>query len=191
MEVWQDRISSKDKGWCCDEGIPEEERGSMTGIRRIMAVCGTVNSCGNLVHAAAGLAAGSHAELYVLAIIYNPFGMIGLNFPRPSLWKDYRALLEKTKKDLQQLVGAAKQAGIPAYELIREGKPAEEINRVVREKEIDLLVVPAYRKTRLESLIAGRFNKMLLRKMPCSVLFLKSEPAAVPEEEENDEKEPD
>lgn len=34
-----------------------------------------------------------------------------------------------------------------------------------------------------------QFNKTLLRKMPCSVLFLKSEPRAVPEEEEENAEE--
>jgi nucleotide-binding universal stress UspA family protein len=161
----------------------------MNEIRRIMVICDIVSDCGEIVRAAAGVARPVMAELYVLAVIYNPFGIIGLSFPRPSLWRDYQALIDKTRKDLEQLISLEKRTGIAVYGLIREGKPPDEIAAAIREKHIDLLIVSAYTQTRLESLLAGRFNKTLLRNMPCSVLFLKKEPRSVPDEEEESNEE--
>ncbi len=156
----------------------------MKEMRRVMVVCENTNSCGGLVHTAAGMVHGAGAQLFVLAVIDNPFGVRGLSFPRPSLKKDFEALVEKTGKDLQALISRERRPGTAAHALIREGKPVDQIETAVRDHQIDLLIVPAHEQTRLESLLAGGHNRTLLRRMPCSVMFVKSEPAAVPDEQE-------
>ncbi len=156
----------------------------MKDIRKVMVVCDPASACGGLLHTAAALLRETGAELFVLAVIYNPFGVMGLSFPRPSLRKDYEALMEKTRKDLQALIRSEHSPGSMMHQLIREGKPVDEILAAVHEYKIDLLIVPAQHQTRLESLLSGGYNKTLLRKMPCSVMFIKNEPSAVVDEEE-------
>lgn len=61
-------------------------------------------------------------------------------------------------------------------ELIREGNPTEEIFKAVREEGIDLLIMLAHEEWHLEHFLFGRSNEEIIRKMPCSVLMVKTEP---------------
>ncbi len=159
----------------------------MKDIKRILAICGTVSDCGETVHYAATLARDTRAELVVLTVVYNPFGVKGLSLPRPSLEKDYQQLLRKIKSDMQVIINRETQQGIAIEHMVREGKPVNDILEVIREKEIDLMVLPAHEEARLEHFLFGGKNKELLRKIPCSILFIKSEPIAVEDEEEKEE----
>jgi universal stress protein A len=151
----------------------------MNNIKRILVVCGLTSRCGPVVRAAVDQARKFGADLYVAHIIHNPFGIEGWNLPLPSLEEDLRRLLEKTRKDMDALVAEEKQQGMAVKELIREGKPVEEIEKIVRDEKIDLLVLPAHQESRLEHLLFGRDNEDVIRRMPCSILLVKREPKAV------------
>lgn len=156
-------------------------------VKRILAVCGLTEDCPGIARYAASFAASMKAELFILTVIYNPFGVKGLSFPRPSLQEDLNALVNKIRSDVQAIIDREKRQGIRIRHMIREGKPAKLIARFVAEKQVDLLVLPAHSKTGLEYLLTGGLNKTLLRKMPCSILFFKKEPLAIEEEEEQQE----
>lgn len=156
----------------------------MEDLKRILVVCTMVSTCGKVVHYGAVLARRFRAELFVMHVIYDPFGIRGWNLPLPSLGEDYRRLVEKTGKDLHDVVAQERQPGMMIRELLREGKPVDEILKVIDEENIDLLVLPAHEETRLERFLSGRDNVNLIRKMPCSILLVKQEPEAVGEEEE-------
>lgn len=158
----------------------------MEDIKRILVFCRMVGTCGKVVRSGAALARRFGAELFVMTAIYDPFGVKGWNLPLPSLAEDYRKLVEKTKKDLHDIVSRETRKGVAVKEMVREGKPVDEIIRVIEEEEIDLLVLPAHEETRLEHLFFGRDNDNLVRKMPCSILIVKHEPEAVVEEEEQE-----
>jgi nucleotide-binding universal stress UspA family protein len=158
----------------------------MNTIKKILTVCDTVSGCDTLAQEAGRFALQLDAELHLLAVIYNPFGVMGLSFPRPSLQGDYRKLLEKTGQELQLIVTRERHRGLRAYSLIREEKPVNAILEVIREKGIDLLVMPAHQQTWLESKVSEKNNRKLLRRMPCSILYLKIEPRAVEKEEEEE-----
>ncbi len=151
----------------------------MNNIKRVLVVCMLTSRCGPVVRAAVDQARSFGAELYVAHIIHNPFGIEGWNLPLPSLEQDLRRLLEKTRKDMDNLVAEEKRQGMAVKELIREGKPVDEIEKIVRDEKIDLLVLPAHEESRLEHLLFGRDNEDLIRRMPCSILLVKREPKAV------------
>jgi nucleotide-binding universal stress UspA family protein len=155
---------------------PRERMRDMNNIKRVLVVCRLTSQCGPVVEAAVNQARKFGAELYVLNVIHNPFGIEGWNLPLPSLEEDLRRLLEKTKKEMADLVAKEKREGMAVKELIREGKPVEEIERVVQEEKIDLLVLPAHEESRLEHFLFGRDNEDLIRRMPCSILLVKREP---------------
>jgi nucleotide-binding universal stress UspA family protein len=166
--------------WLYQEG----RRPAVEDLKRILVVCKMVGTCGKVVRYGAALAGRFGAELFVMHVLYDPFGIRGWNLPLPSLKEDYRKLVEKTGKDLHDIVSREKQQGMTVKELLREGKPVDEIVRVIEEERIDLLVLPAHEETRLEHLLLGRDNDNLFRRMPCSLLFVKQEPEAIGEEEE-------
>ncbi len=161
----------------------------MNQPRKLLAVCGMIHGCREFVRDALLTANKEHAELYVLAVIDNPFGVRGLSFPRPSLNREYRKLVESTKEELQDIAAEAIEQNIPVQTIVREGKPIDQILAVIRENRIDLLVMQAQKQSWLESLLSERYNSILLRKMPCSILYIKHEPGAVEEDEESDEDE--
>jgi universal stress protein A len=161
----------------------------MKGVKRILVICRMVTHCGEVVHYGAILARQFRAEVFVLNVIHDPFGIQGWNLPLPSLAEDYRKLLEKTRKDMHEIVTREKQTGLAIQELVLEGKPVDEILKVIKEQNIDLLVLPAHEETRLEHFLFGRDNEELMRKMPCSILFVKSEPQPVIGKEGQDSEE--
>jgi nucleotide-binding universal stress UspA family protein len=63
---------------------------------------------------------------------------------------------------------------------MRDGNPEREILQVVEQNKIDLLIIIAYSEGRLEHFLFGRTNEDLLRKLPCSVLFVKKQPGKIP-----------
>ena len=155
----------------------------MKGIKKILVICRMVTHCGEVIHYGAILARQFRAEIFVMNVIHDPFGIKGWNLPLPSLAEDYRKLLEKTRRDMHEIVAQEKEQGTDIRELVLEGKPVDEILKVIKEQNIDLMVLPAHEETRLEHFLFGRDNEELMRKMPCSILFIKSEPEPVIEEE--------
>jgi len=155
----------------------------MKNVKKILVICRMVTHCGEVVHYGAILARQFRAEIFVMNVIHDPFGTKGWNLPLPSLAEDYRKLLEKTRRNMHEIVAQEKQQGIAIRELVLEGKPVDMILKVIKEQNIDLMVLPAHEETRFEHFLFGRENEELMRKMPCSILFVKNEPEPVIEEE--------
>jgi nucleotide-binding universal stress UspA family protein len=149
---------------------------------RMLAICEIDAPCDDIVVQSISLARALRAKLFLMTVLDDPFGTKGLSFPRPSLSRDYDRLLEKTEKELQAFGRIARQQAVPVQIVIREGETVAEISNAIEEENIDLLVLPAYARTRLEQLFSGKVNRTFLRLMPCSVLFVKNEPKALPEE---------
>lgn len=150
----------------------------MADINRILVVSHMTKYCQKAVHYGVSLARQYQAELVVLHVEHNPFGLKGWNLPIVSLEKDYQKLLEDAKKDLDRLIAQEKTAGLPIREIIRGGEPVEEILRVVKDEHIDLLVLLAHEEWHLEHFLFGRTNRELVRLMPCSIFLVKKEPEA-------------
>lgn len=64
-------------------------------------------------------------------------------------------------------------------EIIKEGEPTKEILKVVKEENIDLIIMLAHEEGHLKHFLFGRSNEEIIRKMPCSVLLVKKEPEPV------------
>jgi len=57
--------------------------------------------------------------------------------------------------------------------VILEGKPAAEIVRYAREKEIDLIVIGTQGKRGIERILLGSVAESIIRTAPCKVLVVK------------------
>jgi nucleotide-binding universal stress UspA family protein len=112
------------------------------------------------------------ACLYFIEVIHDPFS--GWNLPMPSLEMEYQAMMNEARDRLGTLIEAEKDKGVVMESLAREGEPAEKIAEVVKEKEIDLLVVPAHQETKLEAFLFEAVNRKLVLEMPCSIMFVKA-----------------
>jgi len=62
---------------------------------------------------------------------------------------------------------------------MKEVDPSDEIIKMVKEENIDLLIILAHEEGHMEHLLFGRENEDLIRKMPCSIMLVKKEPHKV------------
>jgi universal stress protein A len=157
----------------------------MRDIKRILAMCGVTTCCQEIVDYGISLARSYKAELYFIHIIHNPFGLEGWNLPMMSLKEDYYKLLEETKEDLDRIIDTEQKNGLKIRGLIKEGPPTEELLKVIKEENIDLLIMHAHEETRMERLesrlenfLFGASKEQIIRKMPCSILLVKDEPGS-------------
>ncbi len=152
----------------------------MEDINRILVVSGVAKNSQKAFHAGVSLSRKFNAELYLIHVIHNPFGLEGWNLPMLSLKGEYERVLAEAKQNLDEIIALENVRGRKVRELIREGHPAEEILTVIQEKNIDLLILGAHEEShlehmesRMENLMFGRSNDELIRKMPCSILLVK------------------
>lgn len=131
------------------------------------------------VHYGISLARKYGAELFVIHVVHNPFGLKGWNLPTISLKKEYLNILKDAKADIDRIIRKEKGMGLPIKELIQEGNPTDEILKAVREEKIDLMIMLVYEEGRLEHFLFGRSNEELIRRMPCTMLLVKKEPQPV------------
>ncbi len=151
----------------------------MEDFKRILVVSRMTKHCREAVHYGISLARKYNAELSILHVIHNPFGLEGWNLPIVSLEQDFKKLFDEAKSDLDRIIREEKAKGFPIKELIKNGDPTEEIIKTVKEEKIDLLVLLAHEEWRLEHFLFGRSNEELVRRLPCTVMFVKNEPKPV------------
>ena len=153
----------------------------MHDIKRILVVSRMTQYCRKAVRYGVSLSQKYGAELYVIHVIHDIFGtdMTGWNLSIPSLGEEFKKSVQKAKEELDALINSEKQKGMSIKELMREGEPTKEILKVVKEENIDLIVMLAHEEGHLEHFLFGRSNEDIIRKMPCSVLLVKKEPEPV------------
>jgi universal stress protein A len=147
----------------------------MEDIQRILVVTRSTKYCQKAVHYAVSLAKKYDAEIIVLHVIHNPFGLEGWNVPiisRKDLEEEYRKMFQEARANLDRIIDRERTNGLPIKELVVEGDPQKTIFEIVEKEKIDLLVMIAYEQGRIEHWLFGRGTDEIVRKMPCSVLLV-------------------
>ena len=148
----------------------------MEDIKRILVVSRSTKHCRKAVHYGISLSRQYHASLYVMHIIHDPFSVDGWNLPIPSLEQEYEKLVQKTREDIDRIIKSEKADGLEITEWVRDGKPVDEIIKVVEDEKIDLIIMSAHEEGRFEHYLFGRAVEELTRKMPCSVFLVNYNP---------------
>jgi nucleotide-binding universal stress UspA family protein len=154
----------------------------MNDIERILVVSRSTKHCQKAVHYGVSLAKKFEAELYVLHVIHNPFGLEGWALPIPSLQvleEEYERIQQEARSDLDKMIESETTEGLSVHVMIGHGEPQEEVMRVVEEKKIDVLIMLAHQEGRIEHFLFGRGNDEIMRRLPCSILLVKKEPEPV------------
>ncbi|MGD1075918.1 MAG: universal stress protein [Thermodesulfovibrionales bacterium] len=153
----------------------------MEDVKRILAVSSMTKSSRKAIHYGVSLSKKYGTELYVLHVVYHPFGfdLKGWNLPIPSLEEEYKRIIKEAKEELHAMINKEKKKGLSIKEMIREGKPIKEILKVVKEENIDLIIMLVHSEWRLEHFLFGRIKEEMIRKAPCSILLIKEEPGKI------------
>ncbi len=150
----------------------------MNEMKRIMVACRMPEYCREAIHQGITLAQQYGAELYIIHVVHDPFIRGEWNLPMQLgvIEDEYKKAIADAKRTLDAVIREEKKKGVAVKELFKEGKPAEEILKAVKEEKIDLLLMIGHEESKLEHFLFGRINDMILRKMPCSVMMVKKEP---------------
>jgi universal stress protein A len=148
----------------------------MDDINRILVVSRSTKYCKKALHYGISLAKHYNSKLYVLHVLHDPFSYDGWNLPIPSLKQEYEKLVQKAREDIDRIIKSEKADGLEITESVRDGKPVDEIMKVVRDEKIDLLIMLAHEEGRLEHYLFGRAIEELTRKMPCSIFLVNYNP---------------
>ena len=150
----------------------------MKELNSILVVSMCTKHCLMAVQWGISLAKNYNTKLFITHIIHNPFGLEGWNLPAASIKtieEEYLTMTQKAKKDLEQFILTEDTAGLQIEESVVEGKPKDEILKIIKEKDIDLLVMTAHEQEHIEHIISGREIRDLVRKMPCSLFLVRRE----------------
>ena len=144
-------------------------------IDKILVVSRSTLHCRKAVHQGITLARCHNAKLFVVHVVHDPFNLEGWNLPVPTFQDEYENLMVKYKKELHQIIEKEKGRGVlEVTEWVRDGDPVDEVIKIVKSEQIDLLILLAHQEGRLEHFLFGRSNDKILRRMPCSIMFVKN-----------------
>ncbi len=146
----------------------------MEDIKRILVVSRITKYCQKAIHYGISLSKKYGAKLSVLHTI-DTFWLRGWNVPMISVEEEYKKGLKRTKEELDNIITMEKKKGMVIKELLKEGDPTEEILKVIKEENIDLVILLAHEESRFEHFLFGRSNEEIIRKIPCSILLVKKE----------------
>jgi universal stress protein A len=153
----------------------------MEDVKNILAVSRMTKDCRKAVHYGIALARKFDAQLYVLHVEHDPFGLGGWNLPMPYyMGEEYRNVLKKARRDLDDIIKMEEASGFSIKVFVKDGDPTKEILKFVKEYGIDLIILLAHEEGHLEHFLFGRSNEDLTRRMPCAILMVKKEPEAMP-----------
>ena len=84
-------------------------------------------------------------------------------------------LVASLKREGQLFLAAAAQhtAEPPAWQFVREGKPADQILATAREWDADAIVVGTHGRSGVSRLVLGSTAEAVVRQAPCPVLVIK------------------
>ena len=151
----------------------------MAGVKKILVLSRQTKRCRKAVEQGMFLAEKCGAELTILHVFHNPFGLEGWNLPVASLEEDYLKLRDQVKHDIDNLIANDKSDGMKINVILKEGNPDKELFKVIKEEKIDLLIFVSHSEWRMEHFLFGRSNEKIIRELPCSVMMVKDEPHAV------------
>ena len=147
----------------------------MEDIKHILVVSRITKCCHKAIHYGISLSKKYGAELSVLHTI-DTFWLRGWNVPMISVEEEYKKELKKTKEELDNIINTENIKGMVIKELFKEGDPTEEILKFIKEANIDLVLLVAHEESRFEHFLFGRSNEEITRKIPCSILLIKTNP---------------
>ncbi len=151
----------------------------MEDFTRILVVSRVTEYSGNAINCGISLSKKCGAELYVLLLLHDPFGLEGWNLPIVSLKvleEEHKKLRKEVQDKLSAIINRERAAGMRIQEFTRWGEPVKEISEIVENEKIDLLIVPVHEKGHIEHYLFAHDRDELVRKMPCAILLLKQEP---------------
>jgi nucleotide-binding universal stress UspA family protein len=146
----------------------------MIDLHRILVPTDFSKSSENALVYGAAFAEKFSAELYLLHVVQD----LALFIPEavlvtPPLMPPVEQFVAAARAALDRVVQGLNLPGVSIHPEVAEGLPFEEIVRVARDKNIDLIVMGTHGHTGLAHLFMGSVAEKVVRRAPCPVLTVR------------------
>jgi universal stress protein A len=117
----------------------------------------------------------NRARLMILHVLSPVVPVVGDEYvASPRVYVDLqRAAREQGERQINRLVSRAKQAGVRAVGLLREGAPADGIVRAARATRAGMIVMGTHGRTGMARLLLGSVATRVIGTAPCPVLTVR------------------
>lgn len=143
-------------------------------IKKILAVSWLTPNCSKTIKFGISLSGKYQAELSVVHVMDTTW-IKGWSTPMVTMEEERKREMEKNKEDLHNIISIENKRDMVIREFVREGTPSEVILALIKEEDIDLLLLRSHEESRLEHLLVGGSNDEIIRALPCSIFLVKQE----------------
>lgn len=132
-------------------------------IKHILVVSWLTKHCEKTIEYGISLSKKYNAELSVVHVMDTKL-LQGWSIPMISVEQEHKRDMEKRRVELHKIISAEKGKGLNIKEFVREGNPSEVILQLIKEENIDLLILRMHEQNPLERMLVGEGNNDILRK---------------------------
>ncbi len=146
----------------------------MIDLRRILVPTDFSKSSDNALTYAVAFAEKFAASLHLLHVVQD----LALFIPEaimaaPPLAPPVEQFLAAARAALDRAIQGLSRPGLTIRPEVAEGVPAEEILRLARERDVDLIVMGTHGHTGLAHVLMGSIAEKVVRRAPCPVLTVR------------------
>lgn len=145
----------------------------MKTFSNILIVSRSTRHCAKVLRTGIDMARKYNAKLYILHIMYDPFNIDGWHLSAAAIDDEYKKTAAKAREELNHIIQKEKAEGLVITEWIKDGFPADEIQKIVESEGVDLILMLAHPEGRLEHLLFGKTNEAIIRKLPATLMLVK------------------
>ncbi len=146
----------------------------MIDLHRILVPTDFSKSSDNALTYAVAFAEKFGASIHLLHVVQD----LALFIPEaimasPPLTAPVEQFRAAAREALDRAIGGLNRPGLTVHPEVGEGVPAEEIIRVARERDVDLIVMGTHGHTGLAHVLLGSICEKVVRRAPCPVLTVR------------------
>lgn len=147
-------------------------------FKYILVVSWLTKHCENTIKFGISLSQKYKTVLSVVHVIDTKL-LQGWSIPMMSIEQEHKRDMEKRRVELHRILIAEQKKGLNIKEFIREGNPSDVILQLIKEENIDLLILRMHEQSPLERMLVGGGNDDIIREKPCSIFLVKQQTCSV------------
>jgi nucleotide-binding universal stress UspA family protein len=146
-------------------------------FKHILVVSWLTKHCENTIKFGISL---SHKYKTVLSVVHvmDTKLLQGWSIPMVSVEQEHKEDMEKRRLELHKVISAEKDKGLNIKEFVKEGNPSDVILHLIKEENVDLLILRMHEQSPLERMLVGGGNDDIIRAKPCSIFLVKQQTCA-------------